>query len=200
MRHIRDVEETASFCRHAVSNGWRADRMPDRKGREAHSADHYRFSQGFLRRSRMGKRRSKWNVSFVAKTGHAAPSARPPAWSRWACVSTIAVGATMPSRPSQSAPQSIMIRAALCRTRRALCRQCRRERTLISPRVPRNVSSMGCSGRLFDPNPPTGPSPARRVGPSSPRGFRSWLLRSTTACWRPTRRFRAQCEPPSWDR
>ena len=51
----------------------------------------------------------------------------------WAWVSTIAVGATACSRPSQSAPQSIMIRAFPCSISNALWRWCRRERTLSRP-------------------------------------------------------------------
>ena len=44
------------------------------------------------------------------------------------------------SRSSQSAPQSIMIRAFLRSISSALWRRCQRDRASISPRVPRNVS------------------------------------------------------------
>jgi hypothetical protein len=55
---------------------------------------------------------------------------------------TIAVGSTRFWWSSQSAPQSIITRAFPNRTSRALWRKWRRDLILISPRVPRKVSSM----------------------------------------------------------
>src|SRR5512134_267295 len=54
----------------------------------------------------------------------------------------MAVGPTHFSALSQSAPQSIIIRARPRLTRSALWRRWRRDLTSISPRVPRNVSSI----------------------------------------------------------
>jgi hypothetical protein len=55
---------------------------------------------------------------------------------------TMAVGETDVSNFSQSAPQSIMMRARPRLIRSALWRRWRRDLSLISPRVPRKVISM----------------------------------------------------------
>jgi hypothetical protein len=44
-RHVWQIEETSVLCRHAISNGWRSNRMLDWDRREPGSVDHYRFFQ-----------------------------------------------------------------------------------------------------------------------------------------------------------
>ena len=46
-RHVWQIEETSVLCRHAISNGWRSNRMLDWDRRERGSVDRYRFFQPF---------------------------------------------------------------------------------------------------------------------------------------------------------
>ncbi len=70
---VRQVEKSFCVGRYTVSDSRRADGMLNRIRREAYSANCDCFFNGILRRSRMGKRRSKCSVSLVAYTRQGAP-------------------------------------------------------------------------------------------------------------------------------
>jgi len=112
-RHVWQIEETSVLCRHAISNGWRSNRMLDWDRRERGSVDHYRFFQRQLAPIANGKAMDQSPCLPARVDGTGSACSKPSSMVRMGmqCVSTTAVGVTRPNRPSQSAPQSTMIRA-----------------------------------------------------------------------------------------
>ena len=109
-RHVWQIEETSVLCRHAISNGWRSNRMLDWDRRERGSVGHYRFFQPFGV-DREWESDGSGLPARVDGTGGACSKPSSMVRMGMQCVSTTAVGVTRPNRPSQSAPQSTMIRA-----------------------------------------------------------------------------------------